>query len=377
MKRKIALFVFLLSLSVAAQAHALSIRTPATHAILIDVNTGTVLLNKKDNEHMPTSSMSKTMTLYVVFEALKQGYIKLGDKFHVSKKAWKMGGSRMFLDVGSSVTVEKLIQGVAVQSGNDATIVLAEGLAGTEEAFVDRMNLTAKELGMNNTHFMNASGWPHENHYSTARDLAILAQRTIEDFPEYYHYYGEKVFTYNKIKQPNRNLLLGRVEGADGVKTGHAEAAGYGMIASAIRNGRRLIAVVNGLKSIKQRAQESARLIEWGFRSFKNKKLYKSGDVVTNAKLWLGEKDEVPLVVKKDIDIVLPVFKQKDLKIKLVYNSPIKAPVEKGDSLAKLIIDVPEQAPIEVKLFAGANVKRKGLFSRAFPRFVYFIENMD
>jgi D-alanyl-D-alanine carboxypeptidase (penicillin-binding protein 5/6) len=374
MKTKFFLFVaaFLLA-GGGAPAYAVSIDTPATHAFLVDVNTGTMLLGKSADEHMPTSSMSKTMTLYMVFDALKQGQLKLTDELPVSEKAWKMQGSKMFIKVGSKVKVEDLIRGVAIQSGNDATVALAEGLAGTEEAFVERMNIRAKELGMANSHFMDASGWPAPEHYSTPRDLALLAQRLITDFPEYYHYFSEKEFTYNKIHQQNRDPLLGKVEGADGIKTGHTDIAGYGLIGSALRNGRRLILVVNGLADEKARKEEGAKLLEWGFRNFENKQILKAGDEVEKARIWLGKEDEVPLVAEKDLTVVLPVGSRSDIKMTVSYTGPAEAPIKKGALLAKLNVTIPDQPPVSVDLLAKDDVERKWLPGRIADRFHYLV----
>ncbi len=367
----VGMFVTLISVS---SAFALPVETRASNAYLIDLSTETVLLDKNSSTSMPTSSMSKLMTLYVIFDALKQGYVKTSDKFHVSEKAWKMKGSRMFLDVGSYVTVEDLVRGVAIQSGNDAAVALGEGFAGTEEAFVERLNLASKELGMNESHFMNASGMPHRNHYSTAKDLTLLARRIIKDFPEYYHYFGEKDFTYNKIYQPNRLPILGKINGADGLKTGHAEAAGYGLVGSAIRDGHRLILVVNGLKTDKERSRESSRLLEWGFRNFKVRELFEAGEEVAKAKVWLGDEDEVSLVSEEDLKLSLPIFKEKETKITLRYDEPIHAPIKKGDQIATLTIEVPDQKIREVSLIAGKDVERRGIIGRAIARLSYLIE---
>lgn len=373
MRAQVLLFVVICLFAVVMPADAASFETPATHAIIVDVNTGTVLLDKKADEHMPTSSMSKTMTLYMVFEMLKQGQLKLEDELPVSEKAWKMEGSKMFIKVGSKVKVEDLIRGVAIQSGNDATVALAEGAAGTEESMVERMNTRAQELGMANSHFMNASGWPDPDHYSTPRDLATLAQHLLSDFPEYYHYFGEKDFTYNKIHQPNRDPLLGKVAGADGIKTGHTDIAGYGLIGSAQRNGRRLIMVANGFDSEKMRAEEGAKLMEWGFRNFESIQILKQGDAVESAEVWLGEEAEVPLVAEKDMTVVLPVSRRKELKMTVSYTSPLSAPVKKGAPVAKLHIEIPDQAAVDVNLLAGKDVEREGLFGRVSARFKYLL----
>ena len=258
----------LVAFGVLASQPARAYETSAGQAILVDANTGTVLFEKNADEITFPSSMTKLMTIYLVFAHLADGSLHLDDELPVSEKAWRMQGSKMFVEVGTSVRVEDLLRGVVVQSGNDATVVLAEGLAGSEEAFAVEMTEMAQELGMTNSVFRNASGWPDPDHVSSARDLAILAQRTIEDFPQYYHYYAEEVFVWHDIEQHNRNPLLYNTPGADGLKTGHTEAAGYGLTASAERDGRRLILVVNGLASTQERASEGQRLIEYGFREF-------------------------------------------------------------------------------------------------------------
>lgn len=374
MKIRLLQLMVLFLLSGATVAYAAAIDTPASHALLIDDATNTVLLDKLADDRMPTSSMSKTMTLYMVFEMLKEGHLALTDMLPISEKAWRMGGSKMFVKVGSKVKVEDLIRGVAIQSGNDAAVALAEGVAGTEEAMAERMNIRAKELGMLNSHFMNASGWPVPGHYSTPRDLAILAHHLISDFPEYYHYFGEKEFTFNKIRQPNRDLLLGRVAGADGIKTGHTEIAGYGLMATAKRGDRRIILVANGLDSINQRAEEGARLLEWGFRNFESRKLIKEGDVVSAANVWLGQENEVPLVAEKDLTVVLPIGRRSETKMTVSYQSPLEAPVKKGAAIGKLHIKIPDQPAIDVALVAGKDVNRKGLFGRVAARLGYLVK---
>lgn len=377
MKSRLFLFitaVFFLGCTVSSYAAAID--TTATHVILLDVGTGTVLLGKSADEHMPTSSMSKTLTLYLVFDALKHGQLKLEDEIPVSEKAWRMEGSKMFIKVGSRVKAEDLIRGVAIQSGNDATVALAEALAGTEEAFVERMNQKAQELGMKNSHFMNASGWPDPEHYSTPRDLALLAQHLLQDFPEYYHYFGEKEFTFNKIHQPNRDPLLGKVAGADGIKTGHTEVAGYGLIGSASRDGRRLVLVMNGLQTEKARAEEGARLLEWGFRNFENKKIVAAGEEVSEAEVWLGQTAGVPLVAEKDVTVVLPVARRSDLRMTVNYTGPLEAPVKSGTAVGKLRIVIPDQEPVEVNLLAGRDVARKGIFGRVGARLHYLLNGV-
>lgn len=351
-----------------------AIETTAKQAIVLDDQTGTVLLEKNADERMPTSSMSKVMTMYVVFEALKQGHITLDQEFPVSEKAWKTQGSKMFVEVGKTVKVEDLIRGVVIQSGNDATIVLAEGIAGTEEAFAERMNKKAQELGMVNSHFVNASGWPDPEHYSTARDLAILARAIIHDFPEQYKYYSEIEFTYHGIKQGNRNPLLYKNMGADGIKTGHAEEAGYGLIGSGVSNGRRVVLVVNGLESMNARADESTKLLEWGMKNFENKTILKAGQVVDKVKVALGQQESVPLVVKDDLLLTVPRMSMSSYKFKAAYKEPLIAPVKEGQEIGKLIIEIPDTEPLSVPLYAGKSVERPGFFASALIKALTIIE---
>lgn len=371
------LFIAVLALAIfvmaGAQAAQAQIETKAKQAIIVDVQTGAILFEKNAMERMPTSSMSKVMTTYMVFEDLKRGRLKLDDRILVSKKAWEMGGSKMFIHVGDRVKVEDLVRGIVIQSGNDATVAVAEGLAGSEDAFAEAMTRRAQELGMKASNFKNASGWPDPDHYSTAHDLAILAHRIIADFPEYYHYFAERDFTYNKIKQQNRDPLLGRVTGADGLKTGHTEAAGYGLIGSAIRDGHRVIMVINGLESIQERTEESVRLLEWAFRNFDRKVLVQQGETVDSAPVWLGKQIDVPLVANEDIHIVLPRGRANEVRMSVKYDAPLPAPVKKGTKAGMLKIEIPQQTPIEVELFTGADVSRLGFFGRAKERARYLI----
>jgi serine-type D-Ala-D-Ala carboxypeptidase (penicillin-binding protein 5/6) len=362
-------FFLLLGLAVAtalpsvAQA-APTIETQAREAFLVDFQTGAVLLDKNADEPMPPSSMSKLMTTYLVFSRLQHNRLSLDDEFTVSEKAWRMGGSKMFVEVGNQTKVEDLLRGVIVQSGNDACIVLAEGIAGSEEAFAELMNEKAQELGMTSSHFTNATGWPSPNQYVTARDLATLAKHTIEDHPEYYRYYSEKEFTWSGIRQGNRNPLLYRNIGADGLKTGHTEEAGYGLTASAVQNGRRLILVVNGLPSMQARADESDRLLSWGFREFGNYALFKAGDTVDQAAVWLGEEETVPLVIPQDLTVTLPRGDRNGMQVAVIYDGPIPAPVPAGEPIATLRVTWPEGVPVEVPLEAGEAVEQRGPFGR-------------
>jgi D-alanyl-D-alanine carboxypeptidase (penicillin-binding protein 5/6) len=343
---------------------AATIETQAREAFLVDFDTGVVLLDKNADQLMPPSSMSKLMTAYMVFERLKDNRLSLDDELTVSEKAWRMGGSKMFVEVGNQVRVEDLLRGVIVQSGNDACIVLAEGLAGSEEAFADQMTEKARELGMTQSTFRNSTGWPDPNHLMTARELAILSKRIIQDHPEYYHYYAEKEFTWHEIRQGNRNPLLYRNIGADGLKTGHTEDAGYGLTASAVQNERRLILVVNGLPSMQARADESDRLLSWGFREFDNYALFKAGDTVDEAPVWLGAEETVPLVIASDLKVTLPRSDRNGMQVAVVYDSPIPAPVPAGQEIAKLRVTWPGGVPVEVPLQAGRDVEQLGAFGR-------------
>lgn len=352
--------VLLAPLSAAAQ----EIETSAKQAYILDSQTGTVLLNKDANALMPPASMSKLMTAYMIFQRLKDGRLTLEDEFLVSEKAWRKGGSKMFVEVGSRVSVEDLLRGIIVQSGNDACIVVAEGIAGSEEAFAEMMTETARKIGLEKSVFRNATGWPDEDHVMTARDLAVLAQRIITDFPEYYHYYAETNFTYNGIRQGNRNPLLYSMPGADGLKTGHTEASGYGLTASAKRDGRRIILVVNGLPSMNARSQESARLMDWAFREFEALSLFKAGETVEQAEIWMGDAHTVPLVSAEDIVITVPKAARRSMVVSAVYDGPVAAPVKQGDRIATLRVALPNGTTMDYPLQAGADVEELGLFGR-------------
>lgn len=352
--------VLLAPLSVGAQ----EIETPAKQAYILDAQTGTVLLDKDADSLMPPASMSKLMTAYMIFQRLKDGRLTLEDEFLVSEKAWRKGGSKMFVEVGSRVSVEDLLRGIIVQSGNDACIVVAEGIAGSEEAFAEMMTETARKIGLEKSVFRNATGWPDEDHVMTARELAVLAERIIADFPEYYHYYAETSFTYNDIRQGNRNPLLYTMPGADGLKTGHTEASGYGLTASAKRDGRRIILVVNGLPSMNARSQESGRLMDWAFREFEALSLFKAGETVEQAEIWMGDTHTVPLVSAEDIVITVPKAARRSMVVSAVYDGPVAAPVKQGDRIATLRVALPNGTTMDYPLQAGADVEELGLFGR-------------
>lgn len=358
------IFTFITLIVLATNTHA-EIATPAKQAILLDDDTGQILFTKDHKSQMPTSSMSKVMTMYMVFDALQSGKITMDTEFTVSEKAWRKGGSKMFVGLNERVKIRDLIKGVIVQSGNDATIVLAEGLAGTEENFADAMNVKAKEIGMENSNFTNASGWPDPNHYSTAYDLAILAKRMHKDFPEYSKFYTQTEYEYNGIKQPNRNPLLYRNIGATGMKTGHTEAGGYGLIGTATKDGRNVTMVINGLSNERERGDIGEKIITWGLNGFENKVLYKENDVVTNARIIFGQQTAVPLTLRDTLFFTLPKKDQKDIKISVHYQSPLRAPIKAGKEVATLKISIPDMGDYNYPLYAANDVEQLGFFKRA------------
>lgn len=360
-----ALVLLTLSGAVSAAFGALgTIDTEARNAFIVDFQTGAVLLDKNADQRIPPASMSKIMTAYVVFGYLKRGKLSLDDTLPVSEKAWRTQGSKMFVPLGSQVKVEDLLRGMIIQSGNDACIVLAEGVAGSEEAFVEQMNETAQKLGLKDSHFTNVSGLPDPDEYMTARDLATLASRLITDFPEYFHYDAEKEFVYNGIKQGNRNPLLYKDLGADGMKTGHTEEAGYCLTATVLRNGRRIIMVLAGMPSMKARGTESERLIEWAYREFNDYKLVKAGDPVDDAQVWMGDSATVPAAAAQDVVVTLPRNARRGLKVTAVYEGAVKAPVAQGTPVGKLVLTSPDAEPVTVPLVATKSVDRLGAFGR-------------
>ena len=352
--------------------------TTAKQLLIVDYDTDQILLEKNPDESMYPASMTKMMTVYILFERLKEGVISLDDRFSISEKAWKMGGSKMFLEAGKRVIVEDLLRGIIVQSGNDATIVVAEAIAGSEENFAEIMNSKAAELGMTQTNFVNASGWPNENHYTTARDLAILIKATIKNFPEYYKIYKEKTFTYSNIKQNNRNPLLYGDLDADGLKTGHTEASGYGLAASAVIGDgnakRRVIMVINGLESKKQRANESERLIGWALREWKNYQLFNKNETVLHGDVWLGDQNTVKMITDQDITILAPYTKRRKMRVRVKYNNPIAAPIKRQDKIGELLIDFGnDDSLLTYPLYAHDNIDELSFFKRIGAAFKYLL----
>ena len=349
-----------------------AIESIAKTALLIDLSTNEILLEKNSTEKTYPSSMTKMMTALVAFEKIKDGSLSLDQEFLISKKAWKMGGSKMFIEVDKRVSVYDLLLGVVVQSGNDASIAIAEGISGSEEIFAIEMNNLGKKIGLTGSNFTNSSGWPDDNHYTTAEDLAKVAQYTIENHYELYQMYKISDFTYNGIKQDNRNPLLYTFEGADGFKTGYTDAAGYGLVGSAERGDRRLIVVLNGLESSKSRAQESLRLMDWGFNNFQLVDFYKKNEVIQEVDTWLGKEDKVDLVALEDISVSIPKAQLSSAKVTILVEEPIATPIKVGDQIAKLQISFADKQ-VDFPLYSGENIDQKNFFSRIFSAIYYII----
>ena len=343
---------------------AVAFETQAKYAVLMDYDTKTILFEKEAYVRMSPASMSKMMTAYIAFEYLKSGQVKLNDIFLTSENAWKMGGTRMFIPLGAKVSFEDLLKGLIIHSGNDAAVSIAENLMGSEEEFAKAMNETAKSLGMNNTHFTNASGWPDKDAYSCAYDLALLAYHTIKDFPEYYHYYAQTEFTFNNIKQGNRNGLLYRDIGADGLKTGHSEDSGYGLAASVKYNNGRLIAVVNGLDSHKIRTNEIEKLVRYGIMNFTKVKISDVGQVIETVPVAGGKSREVDLITPEDLMIMVPKSESRNLQTIIKYNSPAVAPIKAGSKLGELIIESSSIKDMSYPLVAKRSVEKASFIDR-------------
>lgn len=378
--------ILIIALATPTAAAAPPFDTPAPVAYMVDLSSGAVLYAKDADRRMPPASMAKMMTVYVAFDLIKKGEIKEGQMFQVRPETWQKwhgpaAGSTMFLSPGEQVSVENLLNGIVVLSGNDASVVLAEGIAGTEEAFTQRMNQAAKRLGMSNSNFGTSNGWPDEGRtYVTARDLARLASATIEQFPDLYKkYYSRTEFTWGKtlgagdpITQANRDPLLGRVQGADGLKTGHTDEAGYGFTGSAQQNGRRLVMVVSGLTSFNQRIAESVRFMEWGFRAWQAKPLFKKGATVETAEVQKGDEATVGLVAPRDLAVTLPGGVAGAMQVKVVYDGPIKAPIKAGQHIADLVVSTPDTPPQTMPLVAASDVGEAGFFGRVWAALLSF-----
>lgn len=348
----------------------------ATGYILVDADTGHVIVEHNADEKLPPASLTKMMTSYIVSQEMARGSIAADDMVNISVKAWRKGGSKMFIREGTQVSVKDLLLGVIVQSGNDASIALAEHISGSEEAFADVMTQKAALMGMSNTNFENATGWPAEGHLTTARDLATLARAVINDYPDHYALYREKYFEWNDIRQPNRNLLLFRDESVDGLKTGHTEEAGFCLVASAKRGDMRLISVVMGTVSEESRAAESQKLLSYGFRYYETRALYNQGDVLSTARVWSGLADEVTLGVAESIKLTLPRGRQDDLQINMQVNEIIKAPLAAGQELGNLTVTLDGKVLVDVPVVAQQAVEQAGFFARLVDSIKLFFRNL-
>jgi serine-type D-Ala-D-Ala carboxypeptidase (penicillin-binding protein 5/6) len=349
----------------------------AAQALLMDADTGAIMYQRNADELMYPASMSKLMTLAVVFKALKAGEIKLSDEFLMSENAWRKGGapsgtSAMFVPLGTRASVEDLIKGITVQSGNDAAISVAENMAGSEDLFAARMAQEARALGLKKSEFKNATGLYQPDHQTTARELALLARHIIQEYPDYYGYFALKEFPYRKHKFTNRNPLLNVVAGIDGLKTGFIKEAGYGITASAKQNNRRLIAVLNGCATAEERREEARRLLEWGFKNFTEVKLFDAGEVIGHARVWGGERMFVPLTGNGDINIWLARQPANPkLRAQIIYNGPLKPPLRKGEQVARLRVTTPNDTTNEVPLYVAEDVGRAGVMRRGLDTLLY------
>jgi len=336
----------------------------ATSYVLVDYHSDTVIAELDADAPVEPASITKLMTSYVVFAEIVDGNLALSDEVLISERAWRIEGSRMFVEVDTRVTVEELLKGVIIQSGNDASVALAEHVGGSEEVFAGMMNEAARELGMSNTHYVNATGLPHPEQYTTARDVATLAAALIEQFPDFYAWYSEREYTYNDIRQHNRNRLLWRDPSVDGLKTGHTESAGYCLVTSAMREGMRLISVVMGTDSEDARATASQALLNYGFRFFETYQLYAAGDELSRERVWKGEAEEVPVGVTDDLFITIPRGRYDALQARLEVNGTLTAPLAEGEQVGRLVISLDEEDRAERRLVTLAGVEAAGFFGR-------------
>ena len=371
--------VILLAIAIGTfPAVSAEIRSSAKQLHITDFHSGKILFSKNADQPMKPASMAKIMTVFVVFQRIVDGALRMDDEFIVSEKAWKKGGSRTFLEVGSKVSVSDVLHGIIVQSGNDAAIVMAEGISGTEDAFVDEMNFWAEKIGMTSTNFRNSTGWPDPKLTTSARDLntlttELLTRFPVDKYPELFPIFAKKAFKYNKINQPNRNPLMYGTLGADGLKTGHTNESGYGLVGSANREGQRVIMVLNGIDSIKERETESRRLMDLMFREFKTYQFYDKGQVVDQANVWLGKASKVDLILSEQLHLLLAYKERQNLKLSVQWLDPVPAPIKKGDKLGTLTLDIIGKAPKELLLYAGQDVPVLGAFERISSAVKYLI----
>ena len=350
-----------------------SFDTSAENALLIDFDTNQILYSKNEEKKIYPASMSKLMTLYILFDSLKKGIVTLDDKFVVSRNAYQKEGSTIYAELGTEISVQDLIRGIIVSSGNDACVIVAEALSGSEDNFANQMNFYAEEMGLRNSNFKNSSGLHNEDHYTSAEDLVKLSNLLITDFPEYYPYFAERSFTWNSIIQYNRNNILRMDLGVDGLKTGYTSKSGYGVIVSSEKNGRRLIGIVTGLKSVDDRTNEISRLINYGYRGFKSYSVFKNNQIIDYAKVWKGNKNNLPLIVDKDINLLLDIPGRRGINVEYKYNEPIYAPIFKGNVVGSIDIIIPGRKNIKLDLLAGEDIKQVNFFTGFIRSLDYFL----
>ena len=372
MRNKLNFFLICLLIILNSQ-NLFSFDTSAENALLIDFDTDQILYSKNEEKKIYPASMSKLMTLYILFDSLKKGIVTLDDKFVVSRNAYQKEGSTIYAELGTEISVQNLIRGIIVSSGNDACIIVAEALSGSEDNFANQMNFYAEEMGLRNSNFKNSSGLHNEDHYTSAEDLVKLSNFLITDFPDYYPYFAERSFTWNSIIQYNRNNILRLDLGVDGLKTGYTSKSGYGVIVSSEKNGRRLIGIVTGLKSVDDRTNEISRLINYGYRGFKSYSVFKDNQIIDYAKVWKGNKNNLPLIVDKDINLLLDIPGRRGINVEYKYNEPIYAPIFKGDVVGSIDIIIPGRKNIKLDLLAGEDVKQVNFFTGFIRSLDYFL----
>ena len=372
MKTKINLSLIFLLFTFNCQT-LLSFDSSAKNILLIDFDTNQVLFSKNEDKKIYPASMSKLMTLYILFDSLNKGIVSLEDKFFVSRNAYQKEGSTMYAEIETEISVENLIKGIVVSSGNDACVIVAEALSGSEDSFAQQMNYYALEMGLSNSNFKNSSGLHDIDHYTTAEDLVRLAKYIITDFPEYYNFFDDRSFTWNNITQYNRNNILKSDLGVDGLKTGYTSESGFGIIVSSKKNDRRLIGIVAGLDNVDERTIEITRLINYGYRGFKDYSIFKNNQIIDYATVWKGNTNNLPLIIANDLDLLLDIPGRRGIRVEYKYSEPLYAPITKGDIVGSMKVIIPGRKSIELNLLAGENINKVNFFSGFIKSFDYFL----
>ena len=372
MKTKLNLSLIFLLFSFNCQT-LLSFDSSAKNILLIDFDTNQVLFSKNEDKKIYPASMSKLMTLYILFDSLNKGIVSLEDKFFVSRNAYQKEGSTMYAEIETEISVENLIKGIVVSSGNDACVIVAEALSGSEDSFAQQMNYYALEMGLSNSNFKNSSGLHDIDHYTTAEDLVRLAKYIITDFPEYYNFFDDRSFTWNNITQYNRNNILKSDLGVDGLKTGYTSESGFGIIVSSKKNDRRLIGIVAGLDNVDERTIEITRLINYGYRGFKDYSIFKNNQIIDYATVWKGNTNNLPLIIANDLDLLLDIPGRRGIRVEYKYSEPLYAPITKGDIVGSMKVIIPGRKSIELNLLAGENINKVNFFSGFIKSFDYFL----